>query len=114
MINEYSFGRIVVDGKIYQKDIMILTDGTVIDGWRRISGHNLVVDDIQKILDEKQDVVIIGTGAECRMIIDDDILKIFKSRGVDILCLSTFQAIETYNDIIKEGLSVSAALHLSC
>ena len=62
MITDYSFGKIVVNGKTYKSDIKII-DGQVIAQWWRRSGHRVGVEDVTDILDAEPEVVIIGKGS---------------------------------------------------
>ena len=50
-IEQYSFGRVVVDGEQHSRDVIVLPDRVVGDWWRR-DGHSLVIDDLADVLDE--------------------------------------------------------------
>ena len=50
MIDAYGFGRITVDGKKYRSDVIIYPERTV-EGWWRVSGHDLCREDIEQILE---------------------------------------------------------------
>ena len=50
-IDEYSFGRIVVDGEELTADVILLP-GRIVPWWRRRDGHALVLDDLREVLDE--------------------------------------------------------------
>jgi hypothetical protein len=50
-IEEYRFGRIVVDGGEQTHDVIVLPD-RLITGWRRANGHKLVLADLDPVLDE--------------------------------------------------------------
>jgi len=61
MIEDYSFGKIIINGKKYDSDLIIFKDH-IYDSWWRKEGHNLCIDDIKEIIDIKPEVLIIGTG----------------------------------------------------
>ena len=58
MIESYKFGEIIINGKKYNSDLIILKD-RIYDNWWRKEGHNLCIDDIKKIIDKKPDILII-------------------------------------------------------
>ena len=44
-IDSYEFGRIVVDGRAFSQDIILLPDG-IQDSWWRLEGHRLQIPDV--------------------------------------------------------------------
>lgn len=62
MITDFSFGKIVVNGKTYRDDIKIVR-GQVISDWWRKSGHRVDVEDVADILEAKPEIVVIGKGS---------------------------------------------------
>jgi hypothetical protein len=65
-IDQYEFGRIVVDGREETRDLIILP-GRVVRNWWRRDGHALVLDDLAEALDELTSHLVMGTGAAGRM-----------------------------------------------
>ena len=66
MIEQYSFGNIVVNDISYINDIKII-QGKVISEWWRKRGHFVDVDDIQDILKTKPDILVLGKGSPGQM-----------------------------------------------
>ena len=55
MIDNSSFGQMVIDGTMYTSDLIIYPDGRVTDSWWRQSGHRLSsvdIDGLIKMLEE--------------------------------------------------------------
>jgi hypothetical protein len=50
-IDDYRFGRIVIDGHEERSDVILLPGRTVTHWWRR-RGHELVLEDLDEVLDE--------------------------------------------------------------
>ena len=50
-LEEYSFGRLLVDGREESRDVIVLPDRVVREWWRR-DGRSLVLDDLADVLDE--------------------------------------------------------------
>jgi hypothetical protein len=61
MIGKYSFGRITIDGRLYDADVLIYPDR--IDGhWCRKEGHRLQLADLEAVKERHPSVVVVGTG----------------------------------------------------
>jgi len=112
MIDSYSFGKISIDGKEYRTDVIVLQD-RVKDGWWRKEGHQLHIEDVESIPQERLDVLVIGTGAHGMMKVRPETKRFFESRGVEVIIEKTAEACKIYNKLSKSK-SVVAALHLTC
>ena len=60
-IDSYRFGKIIINGKLYQKDLIIFPD-RILQNWWREQGHTLVMADLDQVIAAKPKVIIIGTG----------------------------------------------------
>lgn len=112
MIDSYSFGRIVVDGRRYTSDIIIFPD-RVRDNWWRKEGHSLHVDDLKEILQEKPEVLVVGTGSSGLVRVPEETRKRVEAEGIELVVEPTEKACETFNQLSKSR-RVVAALHLTC
>jgi hypothetical protein len=110
-ITHYSFGKITVDGKVYEHDIAI-SQGKEVINWRAKINHAIQLNDITPFLDESTKSVIIGIGADKNCTVTDDVGDFLKSKGVDLWILDTFEAVKLFNKLPKEGLS--AVFHINC
>jgi hypothetical protein len=113
MIESYSFGRMVIDGKTFSSDIMIYPDGHVRDSWWRKQGHRLSVDDISDLVDCGPQVIIAGTGAYGIMKPDPDLARLLSANGIELIAVPTETAVETYNKLCNEK-KAGACFHLTC
>ena len=110
-LEDYSFGRVVVDGEEETKDVIVLPERVVRNWWRR-DGHALVLADLEAVLDELPARLIIGTGAEGRMKPDPATLARLRERGIEIEVLPTGEAVRRYG--AANPAETAAALHLTC
>lgn len=110
-ISAYRFGEIVIDGVRYRKDVLILPD-RVIDNWWRESGHNLTIQDVEELLDERPTTIVIGTGAFGRMRVPEETRQALSNAGCTIIVASTKTACDRFNQLEDPG--AAAALHLTC
>ncbi len=111
-IDAYEFGRIVVDGRTFTQDIILLPDG-VQDSWWRREGHRLQLVDIDTVLAAKPEVLIVGQGQPGRMVVDPEVSQTLKQMGIQLLELPTAQACRSFNELAGKR-RVAAALHLTC
>ena len=110
-LEEYSFGRLTVDGTEETRDVIVLPDRVVRNWWRK-DGHSLVLDDLAEVLDELPERLLVGTGADGRMVPDPDALERLRARGIEIDVLRTAEAVERYAQL--DPRRTAAALHLTC
>ena len=112
MIDDYSFGRIVIDGRDYHSDVVIYPD-RVDDCWWRREGHRLQLADLQEILTASAEVLVVGTGAHGFMRVAPEVEQALAERGIELITLRTDQACQRYNEL-KDQKRTIAALHLTC
>lgn len=113
MIEEYSNGRIRIDGKDYDEDVKII-DGRVIPGWWRKTGHRIDVEDIEDILAAQPDVLVFGTGYAENVRIAEDVLSRADAEGIRLVAEATPRAVNTFNRLAAEEKSVAGGFHLTC
>ena len=110
-LEDYSFGRVTVDGSQQTRDLIVLPDRVVTNWWRR-EGHSLTLDDLDEVLDALPERLIIGIGAYGRLHPDLEVTGELERRGVAVECLRTDDAIRRYGEL--DARRTAAALHLTC
>ncbi len=113
MIETCSFGIIVVEGKKYTSDLIIYPDGRVEDGWRRKRGHNLLSNDIKKLIESYPEVIIAGTGVNGLMKPDDKLEELLHKKGIKFIPEPNLKAMKIYNELSPKK-RVGACFHLTC
>ena len=113
MIESYNFGKIIINSAEYHSDIIIYKN-SIDDKWWRKEGHNLCIDDIKEIIDEKPDTLIIGTGHYGLMKVPEELIEHIKSYGIkQVIVKKTGDASDEYNKLCKKK-NIIAAFHLTC
>ena len=112
-IDSFEFGKIVIDGKTYGKDCLIVGD-TVHANWWRKQGHVLDPEDLQLVIEAKPAILVVGSGSPGLMKVSDETCRILQEQGIELVALDTHKAVNTYNELTEKGESIAAALHLSC
>ena len=111
-IQDYKFGKIIIDGRTYTSDL-IIAPRRIHDSWWRKQGHSLCLDDLTEVLNSDPTVLIVGTGSSGAMKVPGETLKALESKGIKVHVAQTREAITLYQELQnKEG--VFAALHLTC
>jgi hypothetical protein len=110
-IQEYRFGRIVIDGMEYARDVIVLPQRVVGEWWRK-EGHSLVLEDLGEVLDELPEYLIVGCGAQGRMKPNPAALDELRARGIKVEVLPTEDAVRHYGE--RDPRVTAAALHLTC
>ena len=110
-LEDYSFGRLKVDGREHTRDLIVLPDRVVPDWWRR-DGHSLAMEDLDEVLDELPPRLVLGVGADSRLRPDPAVIAELERRGVQVEGLPTDAAVRRYGELDERR--TAAALHLTC
>jgi hypothetical protein len=110
-LEDYSFGRLTVDGSEQTRDLIVLPDRVVTDWWRR-DGHALTMEDLDGVLDEMPERLILGVGAYGRLHPEPGVIAELERRGTAVECLRTDEAVRRYCELDQRR--TAAALHLTC
>ena len=110
-IEEYRFGRVVVDGEEQTGDVIVLPD-RVVRNWWRADGHKLVLSDLDDVLEELPEHLLVGTGAYGQLRPDPETLEQLRERGIEVETLPTDEAVRRYAEL--DPRRTAAALHLTC
>ncbi|MEM3536351.1 MAG: Mth938-like domain-containing protein [Candidatus Bathyarchaeia archaeon] len=115
MIDSYRFGVIVVNGKKYESDLIILPE-KILDGWWRKEGHKLCVEDLKEVFkcEPKPEVLVVGTGYNGLMKVSSEVEDALKVHGITLIAQSTEEACQTFNKLLKANKRVAGAFHLTC
>lgn len=113
VIENYSFGRIVIDKKTYHSDVIIFPDGRIKDSWWRETGHRLSEKDIEDLIETRPDIIIAGTGASGLMIPRKDLKEQLSQKGIEFRAAPSKKACKLFNELVGKK-RVGACFHLTC
>ena len=112
MIDSYVFGRIVIDGRVYTRDL-VLTRDRVWEDWWREQGHRLSLTDLVDVFKVHPKVLIVGTGYSGSLEVLSKTKHFLESKDIEVFVYNTRKACRKYNELSKTK-RVVAALHLTC
>lgn len=113
LVESYRFGRMVLGGKVYERDLIVTPQGVLSPWWRK-EGHLLTLEDLGEAAQAEVDCVVIGTGYSGAMEVLDEVVEHFRKRGLKVYVAPTRKAVEIYNELVRSGARVLAAFHLTC
>lgn len=112
-IDSYQFGKIVIDGKNYDNDLIICGEKVQPDWWRK-QGHSLAADDLKTVLKAKPSVLVVGCGASGMMDVPDQTRQALKERNIQLEAFDSYKAVQKFNEFAEAGVNIAAAIHLTC
>jgi len=112
-IDTYSFGKMIIDGKEYTSDLIIY-GGKVYENWWRKTSHKLFLDDIITFLPNVIEIVLMGTGKFGLMKVQKDLIDYCEKHAIELIVQKSEEAVETFNESVKDGKRILAAFHLTC
>ncbi|MFH1416626.1 MAG: MTH938/NDUFAF3 family protein [Elusimicrobiota bacterium] len=110
-IDSYGFGMVVIDGKKYSSDVLIIGE-RVISWWRK-EGHLLQVRDLKEVWEYCPEVLIIGKGVPGAMELAGEVASECAKCNIELIALKTEEAVKSYNSI-KDTKKTACGLHLTC
>jgi hypothetical protein len=113
MIEEYEFGKIKIDGKIYDFDVEVYWTGEVLKWWRE-RGHVFDVGDVKRAVKKNPDVIVLGTGFYGVCKVTEECKNYIEGRAIELKIDKTENAVKVFNDLLKESKKVVGLFHLTC
>lgn len=111
-IEDYSFGKIIINGKTFTKDLIIFPERIEPSWWRK-EGHLLQIEDLEDVIKEKPELLIIGTGYYGVMRVPEEVVNALKKQGIEVIIKKTAEAVEIYNKRDRTKKTI-ICLHLTC
>jgi hypothetical protein len=112
-IDKCAFGRIVINGKTYTDDLIILPDGGILERWRRKRGHGLTMGDLKALIDVAPEVIVAGTGVSGGVKPDTNLESDLAKLSIAFFAAPNDKAIKLFNELTA-ARRVGAGFHLTC
>ena len=114
MIENYSFGPMVINGKSYTSDLLIASSSGIHPSWWRKQGHRVEVADIEAVLDKDTTLLLLGQGQPGMMIASDDLKTYLAARKIQLIEEPTPAVVKRVNALLSTNESFVAGFHLTC
>ena len=83
------------------------------ENWWRKEGHHLHIEDLKEVLEEKPDILIIGTGKMGVMKVPTALQEELRQKNIEVIVEKTGKAVDIFNAADKSK-KVVGAFHLTC
>ena len=116
-VNRFDFGSIVIDGKQYGHDVVVLPDGTVKEreaSKAKFGGHTIGKAEIEGLAKTKPETVIVGTGTSGMARLSPDARLYGREAKLNMVVLPSSEATAKFNQLADEGKRVAALIHVTC
>ncbi len=110
IINAYSPGRVTIDHVVYERSLIVSPQWLITD-WRPLTLEEMEPGDLDPILDDKPEIVIIGTG-DRQQFPSTRLLRRIAGTGIGCEFMDNAAACRTYTVLVSERRKVVAALLL--
>lgn len=110
-IRRYHAGEVIVNNTYYQRSVVV-HGNTLMTDWPPQTFAELDRSHLQVLVDQKPEVILLGTGTQQRFPAPD-LLQIFSRSGIGIEVMDTAAACRTYNLLAAEERNVLLAILLS-
>jgi hypothetical protein len=111
VIDRYSFGSITINGKEYTHDVIV--SGDKVKTWWRNTSHEVTINDVEPILEEKPKTIIFGTGASGVCEVFPQTIEYLEKQKIEVLVMMTPVAVKEFNERSPRPWVVGA-FHLTC
>lgn len=117
-IDSTEFGEITIDGKKYFQ--VLIVGGAVSEReYARLTdlfgtSHRIGDWEVESLLRNGPELVIIGTGQEGMLRVDEGIGRKLRASGAEVKAMLTPEAVRLFNEETAEGRKVNALIHTTC
>ena len=112
-IEDYAFGRIVVEGRTYVHDLIIFPD-RIEPNWRRRRNHRLGLEDLRDVLPSGPAFLVVGRGAHRGMHIPLETEVGLLDHRLTLVEGDSREMCRVFNHYLAEGKHTVGAFHLTC
>jgi hypothetical protein len=115
-IDRLTFGSIVVDGKTYHRDLLILADGTVKKrkgGFLMFGSHEIKQQEFGEFSQGEPETIVIGTGTNGAAHVAPEVESWAERKNLDLLVQPSYDAVARLNEL-AERKKVAALIHITC
>ncbi len=116
-IEGIEFGRITIDGRTYDHDVVIRLSGKVAKREKKLSrerygtSHIISKAEAKDVFEDGCDQLVIGTGQADNVRLSPEAKEFFEKRGCQVVLQPTPDAIQTFNQSREKKIGL---MHVTC
>jgi hypothetical protein len=111
MIEGYRFGSITINGRTYHHDVEVRWTSEVLKWWRK-EGYIIDLDDVKRAIEEKPEIIVIGTGEMGVAKVTKKTIEEIKLNKIELIIEITGKAVKIFNQ--NKERKVIGLFHLTC
>ena len=116
-VNSFEFGSIVIDGKQYDYDVVVLPDGTVKEreaDKANFGGHTIGNMEIEGLTKTKPETIVVGIGTSGMARVCLETRLYGRDAKLNLVVLPSSEAIVKLNQLVDGGKRVAVLIHITC
>jgi len=116
-VDSISFGSIVIEGKKYRRDVLLLPDGSVKQrkgGFWIFGSHNIKREELEELSGAGAEVCVIGTGTNSQAKLSKEAKSFAEQAKLELHILPSRQAAPKFNQLLETGKKAAALIHITC
>lgn len=110
-IRRVEFGNIQINDEVFDRDDFFLFKDLVEPTEK---SHRVTKKDFEHMMLREPEIIIISLGFNNLVKIDEDVYKLAKKAGVELIELPTPDALKKFQELTKRGKNVAARIHITC
>lgn len=117
MIDSTQFGEITIDGKTYDHDVVILSDGKVKKRKKKLSkkvygtSHTVSLDEIKSFFEKGVPILIVGCGQQGILKLSEEAEAYLEKHQVEVQAVPTPLAVRLFNKTPDPKMGL---FHITC
>ena len=108
MFTGYGQGYVMVNGKRFEKSVVVLPE-RIVDDWPAENFAGLKAEHLAALAGLDREIILLGTGAKLRFPRPEIVAPLARA-GIGVEVMDLQAACRTYNILLSEGRKVAAAL----
>lgn len=105
----------MIDNETYAKDVEVRYPDNDVLLWQKKESHVIDSEDVQRAIDQKPEIIIIGNGESGVAQIAEKAKKEIESSGIQLIIEKTGDAVKTFNaEIQTKREKIIGLFHLTC
>jgi hypothetical protein len=114
MIDSTEFGSITVEGKTYHSDNFIVSWDGEVRKIHTVVRHLFGNSELNEVLKKEPELIIVGTGVSGLLEVSEEVRKTCEEKGIELVEMLSKEAIQKFNDALKQGKKVVGFIHATC
>jgi hypothetical protein len=116
-VDKLNFSPVVVEGKKYRRDILILADGTVKErkgGILMFGGHQVKRSELAQLSQGQPELVVVDTGTDGAAHVAPEAESWARANNVALLVQPSYDALARLNELTGQKKRFATLIHITC